>query len=606
MISNIIYLIVVIAITEIGIDVKLTGSEKSGLFVSAVMLFMYSLIVYFSYFILKKKQKNIQYKVSFDLLFLRMSSLLIAGAVLFYANQALFYNLPLIIETFFGISMPKLLKQCLSIFIYFTYVSIYWFFFANFYNFVYQTQFTRLQYVISNLRIYLPMLIPWLMFSSFYDLLSKAGKRLGVEGDAFYISLFGLSVILFFGFYPPIIARLWGCKRLAGAKADELRSFLHRSGFAYREILSWPIFQGKMLTAGIVGPLPRFRYILITESLLQNLSIEELEAVLAHEMGHGRYYHMWLYFALMFGFFLTMWQTHGLFLYGGVLLFSPDIWVNGQWGARVLDLYIFICHIGSLFLFLRFLFGYFMRSFERQADLYAATLVRPEFVIAALEKIGILTGNTRDIPSWHHYSIRQRVEAIRSFAKDPLYFARHNKKVGRLFILVIFLFIITGVLVGRGNYEEMAKAAAYEKVVLNLLRTEANNPLLHLEMGNILYKKGHLGPARRHYEKAMELSPEDPTILNNLAWLLVTGGETGPEERKKALELAKRAVGLKREPAFLDTLAEAYFVNGMVEEAIVVAKEALLLADKDRDYFRSQVKRFESALKKNKTLGQGH
>jgi Zn-dependent protease with chaperone function len=72
-------------------------------------------------------------------------------------------------------------------------------------------------------------------------------------------------------------------------------------------MLKWPIFEGRMLTAGIMGLVPRYRYILITESLMDVLSIEELKAVVAHEMGHAKYRHLLFLPSLLPG-------VHGPFL----------------------------------------------------------------------------------------------------------------------------------------------------------------------------------------------------------------------------------------------------------------------------------------------------
>ncbi len=48
-------------------------------------------------------------------------------------------------------------------------------------------------------------------------------------------------------------------------------------------------------TAGIIGVLPAFRYILFTPALLARLHKEEIEAILIHEIGHNRYKHLLFY-----------------------------------------------------------------------------------------------------------------------------------------------------------------------------------------------------------------------------------------------------------------------------------------------------------------------
>jgi ribulose-5-phosphate 4-epimerase/fuculose-1-phosphate aldolase len=50
-------------------------------------------------------------------------------------------------------------------------------------------------------------------------------------------------------------------------------------------------------------------------------------------------------------------------------------------------------------------------------------------------------------------------------------------------------------------------------------------------------------------------------------------------------------------PHILDTLAEAYFINGMLEKAIETEIKALALAKEKRGYYKEQLERFRKAGK---------
>ena len=63
----------------------------------------------------------------------------------------------------------------------------------------------------------------------------------------------------------------------------------------YANILYWPIFGGRMITAGVMGLIKKFRYILVTNGLLQMLEPEEIDAVIAHEIGHIKKQHLLFY-----------------------------------------------------------------------------------------------------------------------------------------------------------------------------------------------------------------------------------------------------------------------------------------------------------------------
>ena len=80
--------------------------------------------------------------------------------------------------------------------------------------------------------------------------------------------------------------------------------------------------------------------------------------------------------------------------------------------------------------------------------------------------------------------------------------------------------------------------------------------------------------------------------MNNLAWIFLTAPNEQLRNKDKALELAKRAVTLEKAPAFLDTLAEAYYVNGLIQEAVKTIEEAITLATNGREYYERQLKKF--------------
>ena len=94
------------------------------------------------------------------------------------------------------------------------------------------------------------------------------------------------------------------------------------------------------------------------------------------------------------------------------------------------------------------------------------------------------------------------------------------------------------------------------------------------------------------YEKIVQEDPDQAVALNNLAWLLVTAPDPALREYERGLVLAKRAVALDRSPVFLDTLAEAYYANGMVSEAVETIQQALSLATENTSYYEEQLKKF--------------
>jgi rhomboid protease GluP len=90
--------------------------------------------------------------------------------------------------------------------------------------------------------------------------------------------------------------------------------------------------------------------------------------------------------------------------------------------------------------------------------------------------------------------------------------------------------------------------------------------------------------AIQHYQEAIRLKPDLAEARNNLAWLLATSDDTRYRNPAEALAQAKQAVELShwKEPTFIDTLAEALYVNGQYQQAVDTQKKALALDPGDK------------------------
>ena len=102
--------------------------------------------------------------------------------------------------------------------------------------------------------------------------------------------------------------------------------------------------------------------------------------------------------------------------------------------------------------------------------------------------------------------------------------------------------------------------------------------------------------AIQHYQEALRLQPDMAVAHNNLAWLYATSEDPSFRDRRAALEHAKRAVELSqwKEPSFIDTLAEAYYVNGEYQEAVKVQTKALEL-DPENSELQEHMARYRKA-----------
>jgi len=98
-----------------------------------------------------------------------------------------------------------------------------------------------------------------------------------------------------------------------------------------------------------------------------------------------------------------------------------------------------------------------------------------------------------------------------------------------------------------------------------------------------LTARGRATEAVGHYRASLDLSPDQPTVLNNLAWLLATHPDGAVRDGPTAVRLAARACELTRrvQPLFIGTLAAAYAEDGQFDKAVEAAREA-------RDIARTQ------------------
>jgi Tfp pilus assembly protein PilF len=83
-----------------------------------------------------------------------------------------------------------------------------------------------------------------------------------------------------------------------------------------------------------------------------------------------------------------------------------------------------------------------------------------------------------------------------------------------------------------------------------------------------------------HYQKALQIKPDSPDILNNLAWLLATCPDAHIRDGVQAVKYAGRACELTHYgmAPLVDTLAAAYAEAGRYDEAMAAAQKACALA----------------------------
>lgn len=475
------------------------------------------------------------------------------------------------------------------------------------YTAIYHSRLTRGRFVWSQLRFNLPIILPWLIISAAADLIALlplSGFKEWLDSPAGQIVFFVAFMIGLVVLSPALIRPLWGLVPLpAGPKRKVIEDFCKRNNFTCRDIMLWPLYEGEALTAGVMGLVRRWRYILITRSLLMELDEGELAAVMGHELGHVKRRHLLFYVFFFLGYLVLAYALFDLNIY----IFMISDWTMdlllSEKGRQSTAMTLLLSGpvIIMMIVYFRFIFGAFMRNFERQADLFAFRLTGTiKGLVTSLEKIAYLSGQSRSLPSWHHFSVAQRVDFLYKCEQDPSLVKRHDRKV-RLMIAAYCLGLLLAGWAGYYVHQAGLGEGMNRRVAINILEAEIKrhpeNARAHRYLGDLYTNAGEMDKALAEYETFVVLNPADPEGINNLAWTLATRPGAGQEDKSRALDLAWRAASLKTTHYILDTLAEILYLNGRTQEALKIIDQALALARKpeDKDYLLKQKAKFEAA-----------
>lgn len=459
-------------------------------------------------------------------------------------------------------------------------------------------------YIKARLRFALGLIVPWLSLLLIVDILNHLKPQLMtslLKHPLGELTLFLAFLILFTVAAPPLLVRLWQCRKLPDSPLRQTITKLCQSqGVSCRQIMLWPTFEGRMATAAVVGAFPCSRYLLLTPDLIRLLNDEEIAAVTSHELGHVRYHHLlfFLFFFVSFFLFNLLYYELGI---AWILTTTPVIALleSGFGNVKILLSLLKTFPLLILYLlFFRYIFGFFLRNFERQADL--ASLDPPGLtaeLISAFTKLGFLLGQAGKKPNWHHFNIPQRIAFLETANSNPAVARSHHrylKKSLALYVTIFILIILPGIYWQQTN---MAEKLNYRHLTMRLeymVQKEPDKPELWFLLSSLYIENNHETKALNALCKTRELSPDDPETLNNLAWLLLTIKNKRDRNYDLALNLAKRAATLKPEPHILDTLAEAYWHQGDAKTAVAI--EAGILRDRlDLDkleHYKKQLKKF--------------
>jgi Zn-dependent protease with chaperone function len=371
---------------------------------------------------------------------------------------------------------------------------------------------------------------------------------------------------------PVLVRYAWGLRPLPPGPAERaVREELAANGVRVGAVLAWPEELLGHATAGVIGLLPRFRYLLVSPSLLESLDEGELRAVTAHEAGHLRHRHLWYLFAAIVAFILAMQGLATALFWAGLFAGgTPPLWL------------MIGLEVAALLAFFRFGMGYVSRHFERQADGNALRRLGPAPFEGALTKVGLLNGMAPEQDNWHHYGIGHRIRYAHTAHSEPDRLARHDRKVARIkVVLVAALLASLGAQAAASSPEAMGwLGERYLAQRLDDGAAPTAADLLPLQfLATRALQRGDPDGAERYFRLVLQVTPEDAQARNNLAWVLVTRPDARPEQLREGLELARQAAEAAQQAYIWDTLAESYYRLRRYDAAVEAAGKALMLAE---------------------------
>jgi STE24 endopeptidase len=205
---------------------------------------------------------------------------------------------------------------------------------------------------------------------------------------------------------------------------DELKGRLvklgERAGTPIRGVYEWKLSEKtKKANAALTG-LGATRRIILADTLLQNYSTDEIEAVLAHELGHHVHRHILKSIGVQAAVTFV-----GFWLASEVLQYAVD---NARWFEGLSDfatLPLLVLVFSALSVLLMPVLNAYSRFNERQADRYSFQSVRSvEPFVTAMNKLAAQNLAERQPSKWverlfySHPSISNRVAAARAWKQE--------------------------------------------------------------------------------------------------------------------------------------------------------------------------------------------
>ncbi len=228
---------------------------------------------------------------------------------------------------------------------------------------------------------------------------------------------FSLITIVIANLFPVLLLPIF--YRITPLKRDALRARLvalaERAGVRVVDVYEWHLGDRTKKGNAALAGLGSTRRILVSDTLLEEYSDDEIEMILAHELGHHAHHDIWK------GIWLeTLFAFAGFYLASRLLLaLAPVAGLRGP--ADIAGLPLLLLSAAAVSLLLVPAVNAWSRAHERQADLYALDVGRnADAFISAMKRLAS-QNLAEERPSrlvralfYTHPPVRERIEFARS------------------------------------------------------------------------------------------------------------------------------------------------------------------------------------------------
>ncbi|MEK7395424.1 MAG: M48 family metalloprotease [Candidatus Poribacteria bacterium] len=351
----------------------------------------------------------------------------------------------------------------------------------------------------------------------------------------YWLIIIGIAIFMFIK-SPYFIRHIWSAQPLEkGEIRDRIISLASRENIRFGDILVWNMGGRSIANAGMAGLLPKSRAIFVTDFLLSNYTLDEIETVIAHEFGHIKLGHIPAYVIFSFSYLSISGVLYGLFLPVLNRISSNDTFTALLGGIFTVVLFL---------IYFVIIFRFISRRFERQADIYAVKISgKPDAFRNALMKIAyvnqITIKNPRIISIFStHPSIHERLEIIDKAITDERIANRYNKTIfsARGSFLFLLFALVALWLMGKDFilppselHYEIGRQYAIEGMIDDAI-SEFNNAVnlnpksddAVYALGLLYIEKGAIDKAKKQLQIALEINPKNKMALNRLTQLQET------------------------------------------------------------------------------------